>query len=217
MAPELLWDDKTDGGFHGRWHKIMHGKPFHATEMEDNPQGSRVKEMLARVVAKSCVVGIRGGVSIPDFERVVAPLVASAKGKADPYFLVFADVILEAIKRSELFLGENQQEPIAFVFADHARWSVEALQLYNRLKLDDGTPPNVRTRMGAIAFESIDTFIPLQAADHLAFETFHQMTDPPGTLRQAMNILGERENYGNFYRERQLRQYATLAQQEGRL
>jgi len=39
IAPESLWDDKTERGFLSNWNSIMHDKPFHATEMESNPQG----------------------------------------------------------------------------------------------------------------------------------------------------------------------------------
>ncbi len=194
----------------------MHGKPFHATEMESNPQGPDIKVLLANVVNKSGVIGVRGGVSIPDFKRTLGPLIGKKKGRADPYFFLFADVILEAIMRSAMFLGENQDEPIGFVFSDHVRWSVEALQLYHRLRGDNDTPQEVRERMGVPAFEDINRFIPLQAADHLAFESFHHMTDPIGTSRPAMNIfLNWPQNYGRFYREHELLQYRELAQEKG--
>ncbi len=216
IATELLWDDKRPEGLVARWDSVMHGKPFHATEMESNPQGPDVKVMLANVVNYSGIIGIRGGISLPDFERLLAPLIRNKKGKPDPYFFLFADVISEAVKRSAMFIGENQDEPIGFVFADHVRWSVEALDLYRRLKADSDTPPEVARRMGSIAFDKIDRFIPLQAADHLAFESFHYMTDPPGTSRPAMNrLLDWPQNHGRFYREPELLQYIERATQEG--
>jgi hypothetical protein len=71
--------------------------------------------------------------------------------------------------------------------------------------------------MGAVAFEDIEQFIPLQAADHFAFECFHHMTDPDGTpSRPAMNrLLDWPQNYGHFYRESELLKYIELAKEEG--
>ena len=53
-----------------------------------------------------------------------------------------------------MFVGENPDEPIAFVFAAHPKWSLEAHQFYEQVKNDENTPIDVRCRMRAIAFEA---------------------------------------------------------------
>jgi len=67
LAPESLWDDKTPNSFLAKWNDVMHGKPFHAKEMESNPQGPEVKLALANLVRKSSVIGVEGAIHIPSY------------------------------------------------------------------------------------------------------------------------------------------------------
>ena len=161
LAPESLWDDKTENGFLAKWDNVMHGKPFHATEMESNPQGPEVKLALASLVNKSGVIGIAGALSIPEYKRLLLSYVQRTDGTDSPYLFLFADVICEAIKRADMFLGENPNEPIGFVFAAHKKWSLEAHEFYNYVKNHKNTPNDLRERMGAVAFEDIEKFVPL--------------------------------------------------------
>jgi hypothetical protein len=216
LAQESLWDGNTEDGFPARWNNIMHGRPFHATEMESNPQGPEVKLALANLVNNCGVIGVAGGLSIPDYKRLLRPYVKRTDGTDSPYLFLFADVICETVKRSEMFVGESPDEPIAFVFASHPLWSAQALEFYNTVKDDEKTPVEVRRRMGAVAFEDIDAFVPLQAADHLAFETYHSMNDPPGTNRPAMNrLMAWEQNYGRFYNEQGILSYIKHCKEEG--
>jgi hypothetical protein len=216
IAPESTWDDKTASSFTSKWNGVMHGKPFHAREMESNPQGADVKLELANLVNRCGVIGIGGGLSIPQYNRLLLPHVKQTHGSDNPYLFLFADVICEAIKRSEIFVGDDPDEPIAFVFAAHKKWSVEARRFYEQVKHDEGTPIELRRRMGAVAFEEMDQLIPLQAADHLAFESYHYMNDPPGTSRPAMNRLMDwPQNYGRFYNENGILDYIKHCRQEG--
>jgi hypothetical protein len=115
-----------------------------------------------------------------------------------------------------MFVGENKDEPIGFVFASHENWSTEAHQFYDHVKNDAETPAEVKAKMGTVAFEDINSFVPLQAADHLAFETYHYRNDPPGSFRPAMNRLMDwPQNHGKHYDERSLLQYIELCQKEG--
>lgn len=215
IAPGSLWDDQNENGFRSRWDGIMHGKPFHATEMERNPQGPMVKLELANIANSSGIIGIGGGIHLPSYRKVLLPYIRQNKQLDDPYYFVFSDVITEAIKRAQVFIGPDKDEPIEFVFAN-SRWAKYALQFYNHIKDDGDTPLEVKSKMGACAFEDIDRFIPLQAADHLAFETYHYMNDPPGTFRPALNrLMGWQQNYGKYYQEKDLIRYVELCKQEG--
>src|SRR5437763_15687939 len=79
LAPESLWDDKTPNGFKAKWDAVMHGTPFHATDMETNPQGPAVKLELAKLVINSGVIGIGGGISIPAYKRLMLPYIEQFK------------------------------------------------------------------------------------------------------------------------------------------
>ncbi|HET9184020.1 MAG TPA: hypothetical protein VFP59_17970 [Candidatus Angelobacter sp.] len=216
LGTESLWDDRTPTSFWSKWTDVMHGKPFHATEMESNPQGPIVKPMLANVVRKSGVIGIGGGIHIPSYNRLLLPHIQKQKGVDNPYLFLFADVICEAVRSSAMFIGEDQSEPIGFVFASHKKWSIEAHEMYDKLKQDPETPDDVRCRMGPVAFDDMEKFIPLQASDHLAFETYHLMNDPPGTSRPTMNILTNwQQNNGRFYNEHGIQRYIAKMQEAG--
>jgi hypothetical protein len=218
LATESLWDDETPIGFNGKWTQVMHGKPFHATEMESNPQGPVVKLALANLVRNSGVIGIGGGIHIPSYKKLLLPYIQQRNEENNPYLFLFADVIAQAVKSAEMFLLENHDEPIGFVFAKHERWSLEAHEFYHKLEQDPETPDDVRRRMGAVAFEDIEEFIPLQASDHLAFETYHYMNDPLGTSRPAMNLLMDeerRQNHGSYYDEKGILSYIEKCKKEG--
>jgi hypothetical protein len=218
LATESLWDDKTPTSFWARWTDVMHGKPFHATVMESNPQGPKVKLALANLVRKSGLIGVGGGIHIPSYKRLLLPYIQKLNQENNPYLFLFADVIAQAAKSAEMFIGENQNEPIGFVFAKHEKWSLEAHRFYQELEQGRETPEDVRRRLGPIAFEDIEEFIPLQASDHLAFETYHYMNDPPGTSRPAMNILMDwdrQQNHGTYYDEKGILSYIEEMKKEG--
>ncbi len=217
LAPELFWDDKTENSFTSRWNNVMHGKPFHATEMDGNPQADTVKPMLADVVIKSGIVGVGGGVHIPTFKRLLDEYIPKNDTLRDPYLFLFTDVILEAIGRSQMFIDEDEDEPIGFVFANHERWSLIAHDLY--LKMQNQLEWENRRRLGVPAFDDIDRFIPLQAADHIAFETYHYMNDPPGTpeRRTMSKFLSWPQHHGRYWKEKPLRQLFEECKKDGKL
>ena len=164
LGTESLWDDKTPNSFHAKWTDVMHGKPFHATEMESNPQGPAVKLALANLVKNSGVIGVGGGIHIPSYNKLLLPLIQKLNQVNNPYLFLFADVIAQAVKSAEIFVGEDPKERIGFVFAKHEKWSPEALEFYQKLEQDPETPDDVRRRMGAVAFDPMEEFVPLQAA-----------------------------------------------------
>lgn len=219
IAPESLWDDKTPEGFLEKWNGIMHGKAFHATEMESNPQGPDVKLGLSQLLTKCGVIGVRGGISIPAYKKILLPHLLRKGEDDNPYRFLFADVVAEAVKRAAMFIGEDPSEPIGFVFADIEKWRDDALKFYYYVRDEDHeTPDEVRRKMGPIAFECIKRFAPLQAADHLAFESWHYMTDPPDVDRPAMNVLMNwPQNHGMFWRDATLEAYLEKLREEGRL
>jgi len=216
LGTESLWDDKTGSSFDARWKEIMHGKPFHATEMESNPQGATVKPMLANLVINSGIVGIGGGVHIPSFKRLMQPHIDKGDVPDDPYLFLFGDVICEAVEKASMFLAEDQNEPIGFVFAKHERWSALAAEMYTKLEKDPETPAEVRRRMGTIAFEDMERFIPLQAADHIAYESYRYMNDHPATWRPTMaRFMSWPQNNGRYYNEQGLLSFITHAKETG--
>ena len=102
------------------------------------------------------------------------------------------------------------------MFANTELWAEETHKFYDMLKVDEETPDDVRRRMGAVAFEDMEKFVPLQAADHLAFESYHYRNDPRGTHRPVMNLLMDwDQNYGNYYDEPSILKYIDRMKKEG--
>jgi hypothetical protein len=216
LGTEDLWDNGRPDSFYAKWNDVMHCKPFHAKEMESNPQGPAVKLALANLVRTSGVIGVGGAIHIPSYNRHLLPLIKKRKEKNNPYFFLFADVIAQAAMSSKIFLREDQNEPIGFVFANTELWAEETHKFYDMLKVDEETPDDVRRRMGAVAFEDMEKFVPLQAADHLAFESYHYRNDPRGTHRPVMNLLMDwDQNYGNYYDEPSILKYIDRMKKEG--
>jgi hypothetical protein len=144
------------------------------------------------------------------------PHIKAGNVRSDPYLFLFGDVICEAVEKSVMFLGEDPNEEIGFVFAEHKRWSPMALQMYLELKADPHTPAELRKRMGAPGFDCMEKFIPLQAADHIAFETYHYMNDPPETHRPTMaRFMAWPQNNGRYYNEKGLLLFIDHCKREG--
>jgi hypothetical protein len=97
IAPESLWDEQGSHGFLSRWDGIMHGKPFHATEMESNPQGPKVKIELANIANSSGIIGVGGSIHIPSYRRLLLPYIQQQKQTDNPYLFLFADVVTATI------------------------------------------------------------------------------------------------------------------------
>jgi hypothetical protein len=74
-----------------------------------------------------------------------------------------------------------------------------------------------RVRLGSVAFEDKKKYIPLQAADNIAFETFHYMNDALPTLRPAMNrFLSWPQNHAKYYNEEGLQAFIDVCKKDGK-
>ncbi len=97
-----------------------------------------------------------------------------------------------------MFIGDDTREDIAYIFDQHPRWQILANELYLKM-IQRGMKE--RYRLGTLTFADNKKCIPLQAADHLAFETYHYMTEPP-PFRPAMNrFTSWRQHHGRYFDE----------------
>ena len=128
------------------------------------------------------------------------PSVARCFG-TDPYLFLFQHVIVEAIHAGDAFVGEPV-EPIGFVFDQHPRWSVVAHQMYVKLQNENGWEH--RDRLGPLAFADKRRFAPLQAADQLAFESYHYINDNAPVHPEMARILSKPQPFARFFDERGL-------------
>jgi hypothetical protein len=228
IAPEDVWLNS----FCPQWKALLnrfelpdepYPRYFHASVVEsgnypfnrlDENQLNDLKMSAVNLTVNSGIIGIGGGISVSAYKRMLKQYIDDEKVHADPYVFMFSDVIVECVEKSAMFLGEDPNQQIRFVFAHHPRWSIEAEKMYLLLQNDNDWPRSVR--LGMASFEDPKIIAPLQAADHIAFETYHYMNDnaPP---RPAMNrFLSWPQNHGRHYNEAGLRSFIDICKLGGK-
>lgn len=208
VAPEEEWDKN----FSPKWREML-GKPdikppleyFRAADVEGlgskrfraitQRERDHLKVDAVNIVVNSGVLGIASAVIMDSYNKFVIGKVREIVG--DQYLLCFQHVITEVVNLSRAFLGEDPNEKIAFIFDRHPRWDILAREMYQ--KMVDKEEWINRYRLGTITFGDKKQFTPLQAADHLAYETYLCMTDPRA-LRPAMRrFLGWPQHHGRYF------------------
>ena len=133
IAPESVWRDV----FTPQWTALLerfelpdNARYFHATELESRkyPYNRLIAtqrddlKMSAVAIAINCgIIGVGGGITTEAYKRLLAPYIKQGKVHKDPYVFLFSDVLLESINVSHMFVGENPEEKIGFVFENHPR------------------------------------------------------------------------------------------------
>lgn len=212
VAPEEEWDKK----FSVKWAKML-AKPridpplqyFHAAAVEGSgseefrklsqQERETLKSDAVNVVVRGGLIGIAAGVILDAFHATI--LGKAKKVVGDPYLLCFQKVLIEVCRRAPMFLGENTNEDIAYIFDQHPRWQKAANDLWLKM-IKQGL--KMRYRMGSLTFEDMQRFTPLQAADHFAYETYRYMTEhliaPIRPIRPAMcRFLSWKQHYGQYF------------------
>lgn len=227
IAPESVWRKAFDPQWTAMLERFeLPDEPdpryFHATDLESGKypynrltetQRSELKASAVNIAINCGIIGVGGGVLTEAYKRLLSPYIEQGKVHKDPYVFLFSDVLLECIQVSHMFLGEDPTEQIGFVFDNHPRWSIEAHEMFIMMQNDEDWPP--RNRLGTVAFEDKKHYRPLQAADHIAFETFHYMnSDAP---RPAMNRFKSwPQNHGRYYNEQGLQAFIDLCKKDGK-
>jgi hypothetical protein len=161
------------------------GRPLeflHATEMDGigrgrfRALGQRNRDYLraasVNLILNSGAIGIASAIILPEYERLGA---REKEVIGDPYLLCFQHVITQVSKRASVFLGEDHSEGIAYIFEQQPVWQKLANEMWLK-SVAHGYKK--KYRMGSITFGEKRDFLPLQAADRYAFETYQHFADP---------------------------------------
>jgi len=224
IATQSLWKDD----FVPKWNAMLNRfelpdpKYFHATELEggsypynrlNERQREDLKMSAVNIPVNSGMIGVGGAVLIPAYKRMLAPYIKAGKIDKDPYVFLFSQAVVESIAMSSAFLGEDPRDPIAFVFDNHPRWSLQAHEMYVRMQNDKEWPN--RVWLGTVRFEDKKKYVPLQAADNIAFETYHYVHGNLG--RPAMNrFLSWPQNHARYYNEEGLQAFIDICRTDGK-
>lgn len=131
-------------------------------------------EKLIQIINAGHISGVGSALVMAEYKLLSkAEKIALTYGRPhDPYVLCFRHCIVEAAHRAD---GLPPEETVSFVFDWQDEFGPAALWLFDDLKNLESPP--IRQRLGAIGFESKLEFVPLQAADLLAFECYKHLED----------------------------------------
>lgn len=179
-----------------------------------------LKSNAVNIVINSGMIGVGVGIEIEPFRRLVIGRPEVSKViPANPYLFAFNSAVIETLFVADIFVGEPK-EPITFIFENHPQWSSFANQMFTDLKSDSEWPKEKRDRLGAAAFEDKKRHKPLQAADHIAYETWRYMQNRHlrRPLRPAMRrFLSWNQNHGRYFDENGLIRFIQILKEDGKL
>ena len=169
---------------------------FHMVEYENRrgPFASWSKEkrhevlgdLLAAIKAHA-LIGLAGCVVVADFERVFRPALPTGHPYRDPYIFC----LQVGMERIAHYFGPHlpRSEKIACVFEEKDKVAHSAARHYEAVKAHN----EWGTLFGSISFGGKVDYIPLQAADVLAYEsrkaTMRLVTGGQGRERHSLSIL----------------------------
>jgi hypothetical protein len=208
----LSWKEDWDI-FTGLWNEVLkhYEVPvFHMSEFSDEINGPKnpkwpyrgwsrekkdqfIRELVANT-RDNALIGVGGLVGVRDYDAIVPDWLKTQIGH--PYyfcFQLFFDTILDALTKFEHPFPPGEQ--VAFFFDQQQEFKNKALEVFDNLH----AIKDVDNRMGAITFVRKEQYIPLQAADLLAFRMRKVVTRKLKGL-QAINSgswdeeLGARRN-----------------------
>lgn len=187
---------------------------FHATDCSagrkdfqgiDRPLRDSLSMGLSLAIADRQLAIIGGSVFREDWNNCATRLMKEAYG-GDPYHLCFALALQQLSDWSERFAGGD---PVALVFARQQQYndySEKILTLVNGSKHYQ--------HIGSLSFSRPECVIPLQAADHVAYENYQELyaqlqgSDITAPVRENLKVLTRAIPYMSvFYDCEGLRQF----------
>lgn len=242
LAGYLAPDDEWDKKFEQRWGKLLSHPCYHpifvpnagvicrpleyirATELEGVGMGrfrrigqrnrDYLKNAAADCVIDCGLIAIGAGVLMQPYNKLITGKIREISGT--PYELCFQKVVLDVFNRAPMFLGQDPNEGIAYTFDRHPRFQKLIDNLWVKCEQQGYTK---KYRMGSrAAFEDKTNCKPLQAADHLAYETYHLLSG----LKEKRPILDKFMNkwpqlQGQYFDEAGLRSYIEELRKAGKI
>jgi hypothetical protein len=210
------------------WREEFGNIVFHAADLESGfgdfkgtgpRERDRIKSRAIEIVTHSALLGIASGVVKEHYLQVFnTPELQAVSGS--PYEACFQDAIDRALDRSAMFVTEDRHT--AFVFDQQEEWQRKGKMMWDgmmQLSLDEW---DFREFAESLTFGSKKKLVPLQIADHLAYETYKYLHnkhyDPNRRRRIAMNrLLSWPQNYGRYIDLRGARELYEHLKASGRI
>jgi hypothetical protein len=140
---------------------------------------------LLPVIPRHNILGIAVGIQMDAFRREIAPYPELREMFGTPYTACFQWVIETLL---EMLAEYNSEQRVAF-FHECNDYQGEALKTLRYIQ-DERKGKNVIT----LAFGGKEDYVPLQAADVLAYEANHLLRDPKRKLRRSWQAIDPDED-----------------------
>lgn len=195
--------------------KVFHMSEFNNVNRRDDPtwpyhgwSRDRMQSFINELVPiarDNSLIGVGGLVSVRDYDRLTPEWLKTETQHPFHFcFQLFFDAMLHAIEIFEPPLNDKDQ--IAFFFDRQKQFKSKALQIYDITRAIKDS----RNRMGSITFVDKEKYLPIQAADLLAFRQRKVLTRiinglPPISTGSWDEALESRHNLVMaYYDERNL-------------
>jgi hypothetical protein len=165
--------------FEERWIAALHDfgvDCFHMHELEHRSVKFKgwttetaisLQSRLIEIINQTVMIGICCGLTVADYEAATPP--QCHRNIRFAYLMCF----YECLTGARLYMEERKpSEPVRFIFDQNKEFSPMMHQVYNAARREWDYPD----WMGPLSFEDRRRFVPLQAADLLAYEMFKHMT-----------------------------------------
>lgn len=196
--------------FERRWKQVLakygisffHMKEYahRVGEFSSWPEERRISLMKELVVViQDCVLyGVAVAISAKDYESELPSELK--KFLRDPYYLAVYSCLTQSL---HYHMSNHADEEIAFVWDEKSKVAAEMQRIYAAYKSADFIPR--RELLGSLTFADDKKFVPLQAADLLAYEyrKYHE-----GWARRPMDGLNEIHGAYFSYNRENLVKYA---------
>lgn len=151
---------------------------------------------LIKILTSGSMYGACSGLKVDDYEAIVPDAARQIIGA--PYHLCFQTCVGHIAQRAEdLPIGEK----IDFVLDRNQQFGGNATNLFSMMSDDRSWKHH--GRLGTIAFAPAKDFLPLQAADLLAYESFKllraKLFEPWREIRKSMDALFALPLDGQYY------------------
>lgn len=185
---------------------ISGNKPFEGIAVTLRDQ---LIHKLFPLIPENTEWGLSEGVDLGVFKEVVldnVPEKSQTKDLRDPYFMCFQAALERMVLRAERHVaGLGPEDQIVCFFERQDEFCHRALEYFNRLKADEKNRPWAR-RLRAPTFETREKYVPLQAADALAWLSnrfmANNLTHPRFDVEDYLRILWNKQNLEHGLLER---------------
>lgn len=188
FAPVQVWEI-----FNRAWANTLDQLGIDEFKMADCERGRGVYEGLSYqerallqrtfigLIVGSPIWGVSAAVNLRHYEEFMPRMVKARQKYAKPYFLAFQHLVeMMALKLSEAeIVGPSDR--IAYFFDEQTEYQGRAKEIFSSLTKDGDL--EYTNRVGSITFDDSRRFLPLQAADILAYENLRYLRDYRHGLR----------------------------------